>query len=135
MTLPFSGPYATRPCTLVVCRGCCCGNASKHPGTDHQRQLDRLSAAAAASGGRLALRTTDCLGPCDQANIVVVQPSAAGRRKGGRAVWIGFATDDGSTDDILAWVASGGPGETDPPATLALQIVTPRRATPSRGGR
>ncbi|MFI9100612.1 (2Fe-2S) ferredoxin domain-containing protein [Streptomyces fildesensis] len=132
MTAPFPTPYAARPCTLVVCRGCCCGNASKHPGTDHQRQLDRLSAAAADSGGRLALRTTECLGPCDQANIVVVQPSAEGRRKGGRAVWIGFATDDGSTDDILAWVASGGPGETEPPASLALQIVSPRRATPLR---
>ncbi|MEU3464261.1 (2Fe-2S) ferredoxin domain-containing protein [Streptomyces sp. NPDC006733] len=135
MTTPLSRPFAARPCTLVVCRGCCCGNAGKHPGTDHQGQLDRLRAAAADSGGRLALRTTDCLGPCDQANIVVVQPSAEGRRKGGRAVWIGFATDDGSTDDILAWVAAGGPGETAPPATLALQIVTPRPATPSRRSR
>jgi hypothetical protein len=55
--------YAQRPCILVVCRGCCCGNPRKHPGTDHQRQLDRLRAAAEDSGGRLAVRTKDCLGP------------------------------------------------------------------------
>ncbi|HLL37224.1 MAG TPA: hypothetical protein VK545_25790, partial [Streptomyces sp.] len=55
--------FAPRPCTLVVCRGCCCGNARKHPGTDHAWQLERLRAAAADSGGRFTVRTTDCLGP------------------------------------------------------------------------
>ncbi|MER5970697.1 (2Fe-2S) ferredoxin domain-containing protein [Streptomyces sp. NPDC002055] len=117
--------YAARPCTVVVCRGCCCGNERKHPTTDHRWQLARLEAAAAESGGRLSVRTTDCLGPCAQANIVVVQPSAEGRRKGGRATWIGFAMDDDCTDDILSWVAAGGPGEAEPPATLTLQFVPP----------
>ncbi|MFI5808316.1 (2Fe-2S) ferredoxin domain-containing protein [Streptomyces sp. NPDC051561] len=112
----------TRPCALTVCRGCCCGDARKHPGTDHQAQLHRLREAAAASAGRLTVRTSDCLGPCGQANVVVVQPSTEGRRRGGRAAWVGWALDDDSTDEILAWVAAGGPGIAKPPATLELQF-------------
>ena len=95
------GAARERPCTVVVCRGCCCGNRSKHPGTDHAWQLDRLRAAGAEHG--FQVRTTDCLGPCDQANVLVVQPSAAGRRAG------------------------GGPGLADPPTTLELQFIRPPR--------
>ncbi|MFJ8314122.1 MULTISPECIES: (2Fe-2S) ferredoxin domain-containing protein [unclassified Streptomyces] len=112
-----------RPCTLLVCRGCCCGNPRKHPGTDHQGQLERLRIAAADPAGRFAVRTTDCLGPCDQANVMVVQPSTQGRRRGGRAVWIGFAMDDSFTDDLLRWIAQGGPGVAAPPPALELQFI------------
>lgn len=121
------GAAGARPCTLVLCRGCCCGDARKHPGVDHEWQLDRLRAAAAESGGRLAVRTTDCLGPCDQANVLVVQPSGEGRRRGGRATWIGWSGDDACTDDVLDWVAAGGPGLAEPPATLTLQFISPPR--------
>lgn len=121
------GAARSRPCTLVVCRGCCCGDARKHPGYDHAWQLDRLRAAAADSGGAFEVRTTDCLGPCDQANVIVVQPSADGRRAGGRATWVGFAMDDDCTDEILAWAASGGPGVAVPPVALELQFVRPPR--------
>ncbi|GHG39312.1 (2Fe-2S) ferredoxin domain-containing protein [Streptomyces zaomyceticus] len=117
--------YGARPCSLVVCRGCCCGDARKNPGTDHAGQLARLREAAAASGGRLAVRTSDCLGPCAQANIVVVQPSTEGRRRGGRAAWVAFALDEDALDDILAWTAAGGPGIAPVPATLALQMIDP----------
>ncbi|WP_411129995.1 (2Fe-2S) ferredoxin domain-containing protein [Streptomyces sp. x-19] len=126
---------ANRPCTLVVCRGCCCGNARKHPGTDHTWQLGRLRAAAADSAGRFAVRTTDCLGPCDQANIVVVQPSSAGRRSGGRATWIGFAMGDACTDDLLRWATGGGPGIAEPPATLELQFIRPPHEARARARR
>ncbi|WP_256096539.1 (2Fe-2S) ferredoxin domain-containing protein [Streptomyces sp. LUP30] len=121
------GAAARRPCTLVVCRGCCCGVARKHPGFDHAWQLERLRAAAAASGGGFQVRTTDCLGPCDQANVIVVQPSADGRRAGGRATWVGFAMDDDCTEEILAWATAGGPGLAAPPATLELQFISPPR--------
>ncbi|MEV5283216.1 MULTISPECIES: (2Fe-2S) ferredoxin domain-containing protein [unclassified Streptomyces] len=113
----------SRPCTLVVCRGCCCGDARKNPGTDHARQLARLRAAAAASGGRIAVRTTDCLGPCGQANVMVVQPSGSARARGARAAWIGWVLDDDATDDIVSWAEQGGPGLAEPPATLALQMI------------
>ncbi|MER7989726.1 (2Fe-2S) ferredoxin domain-containing protein [Streptomyces noursei] len=129
------GAARERPCTLVVCRGCCCGNPRKHPDSDHQWQLDRLYAAAADSGGHLAVRTTDCLGPCDQANVIVVQPSGEGRRRGGRATWIGFAMGDPATDDILRWVAAGGPGLAAPPPALELQFIHPPGAARARGRR
>ncbi|MFI7498664.1 (2Fe-2S) ferredoxin domain-containing protein [Streptomyces sp. NPDC049687] len=121
------GAALSRPCTLVVCRGCCCGNPRKHPRYDHAWQLDRLLAAAADSRGAFQVRTTDCLGPCDQANVVVVQPSTAGRRAGGRATWVGFATDDDCTEEILAWATAGGPGLAAPPATLEMQFIKPPR--------
>lgn len=126
------GAAARRPCTLVVCRGCCCGDARKHPGYDHAWQLERLRAAAAASAGRFEVRTTDCLGPCDQANVIVVQPSGAGRRAGGRATWIGFAMDDDCTEEILTWAAAGGPGVATPPAALTLQFISPPRPARTR---
>lgn len=107
---------AHRPCTLVVCRGCCCGNPRKHPGTDHAWQLDRLRAAAADSASSFTVRMTDC-------------------RAGGRATWIGFAMGDTSTDDLLRWVTDGGPGLADPPATLELQFIHPPREARTRARR
>lgn len=125
MTRTWTRPGATRPCTLVVCRGCCCGDARKNPGTDHDGQLTRLRAAAEASGGRIAVRTSDCLGPCGQANVIVVQPSTEARRRGARAAWVGFALDDDATDEVLAWAEAGGPGVAEPSPTLSLQLIPP----------
>lgn len=130
MPLPFQ---RSAPCTLVVCRGCCCGDRRKHPGFDHAWQLDRLRAAA--SGGGFAVRTTDCLGPCDQANVIVVQPSAAGRLAGARAVWVGFNMDDDGTEELIAWAESGGPGVTAAPAALELQFIKPPRGERVRSRR
>ncbi|NWF26707.1 (2Fe-2S) ferredoxin domain-containing protein [Streptomyces sp. PKU-EA00015] len=128
-------PFGARPCTLVVCRGCCCGDARKNPGTDHAGQLARLRDAADASGGRLAVRTSDCLGPCGQANVIVVQPSTEGRRRGARAAWIGWALDDDATDDVIAWAEAGGPGMAEPPTTLTLQMIPPPSDARRRVGR
>ncbi|MFI8230086.1 (2Fe-2S) ferredoxin domain-containing protein [Streptomyces sp. NPDC085900] len=140
MASRFSAPRTTligaaqqRPCTLVVCRGCCCGDPRKHPGSDHSWQLERLRAAAAESG--FQVRTTDCLGPCDQANVIVVQPSAAGRRAGGRATWVGFAMDDDCTQEVIDWAAAGGPGLAEPPVTLELQFISPPRDARTRSRR
>ncbi|MEU2156271.1 (2Fe-2S) ferredoxin domain-containing protein [Streptomyces sp. NPDC019396] len=123
-------PRAARPCTLVVCRGCCCGDGGKHPGTDHEAQVRRLREAAAASEGRFAVRTSECLGPCGQANVVVVQPSAAARSEGARPAWVGWVLDDEATDDVLAWAEAGGPGVAEPSATLELQLIAPPAPSP-----
>ncbi|MFI9362731.1 (2Fe-2S) ferredoxin domain-containing protein [Kitasatospora sp. NPDC053057] len=116
-----------RPCTVVVCRGCCCGSARKHPDTDHDGQLASLRAAAEASGGALAVRTTDCLDACPQSNVIVVQPSTRGRTRGGRAVWLGWALDDDGIDLVIGWALAGGPGIADLPAALELQRIAPPR--------
>lgn len=83
------------------------------------------------------MRTSDCLGPCDQANVIVVQPSSAGRRAGGKAAWVGFAMTEEATEDVVHWAANGGPGLADPPPALELQLVRPPGETrrSSRRGR
>ncbi|MFI9321598.1 (2Fe-2S) ferredoxin domain-containing protein [Kitasatospora aureofaciens] len=124
LTVPPGG----RPCTVVVCRGCCCGSARKHPRTGHGAQLARLRAAAEESGGTLAVRTTDCLDACAQSNVIIVQPSTRGRTRGGRPVWLGWTNDDDSIGLILEYALAGGPGIAHLPATLDLQRVTPPRA-------
>jgi hypothetical protein len=114
----------TAGCTVTVCRGCCCGQPAKNPRVDHAGQLDRLRAGLAATG---RLRISDCLDVCDQQNVVVVNPSPAGRAGGGRPMWLGLVNDDAALDDITAWVRAGGPGLADPPPTLALYEFRPSR--------
>ncbi|MFD8595768.1 (2Fe-2S) ferredoxin domain-containing protein [Kitasatospora sp. NPDC059646] len=115
---------AAARCTVTVCRGCCCGVAAKNPRLDHEAQLDDLRTALA---GVAAVRRTDCLDACEQANVIVVQPSAEGRRAGGRPVWLGLVNDRDAAADITAWVAAGGPGLAEPPAVLDLYAFRPSR--------
>ncbi|MEU1464295.1 (2Fe-2S) ferredoxin domain-containing protein [Streptomyces sp. NPDC005727] len=131
--MPSSPRLFARPCTVVVCRGCCCGDPAKQPGTDPVGQLDRLRAAAAEGG--FEVRTSDCLGPCDQANVMVVRPSAEGRRAGGGPVWIGFALDDDCTAEVAEWARAGGPGAAEPPLALELQMIRAPRGARARTGR
>ncbi|MFJ9345438.1 (2Fe-2S) ferredoxin domain-containing protein [Streptomyces sp. NPDC101237] len=113
---------AARP-TVTVCRGCCCGT-SKVPGLDHTAQLSDLRHALDKTA---TIRVTDCLDACERANVIVVQPSAEGRKAGGRPVWLGLVNDPDATTDIAAWVESGGPGITDPPGILDLYTFRPSR--------
>ncbi|MEV7611714.1 (2Fe-2S) ferredoxin domain-containing protein [Streptomyces sp. NPDC089799] len=124
--------HGPRPCTLVVCRGCCCGTVRKNPGTDHAAQLARLQAAADASDGRLAVRTVDCLGPCAQANVIVVQPTTEARRRGARAAWFGWVLDDTATDEVIDWALAGGPGTATPPPALDLHRIEPPAPEPAK---
>ncbi|GAA2436574.1 (2Fe-2S) ferredoxin domain-containing protein [Streptomyces macrosporus] len=116
-------PAGTARCTVTVCRGCCCGSA-KIPGLDHAAQLRDLRRAL---DGTATVRVTDCLDACEHANVVVVQPSPAGRAAGGRPVWLGLVNDPDATADITAWVERGGPGLADPPGVLDLYAFTPSR--------
>jgi hypothetical protein len=115
---PPSGPKASRPtpCTVVVCRGCCCGT-SKVPGVDHLAQYNGLKSSLK---GLATVRASDCLDACEQANVIVVQPSSAGRAAGGRPIWLAMANDADIEQDITAWVEAGGPGMAQPPSVLGL---------------
>ncbi|MBB1256451.1 (2Fe-2S) ferredoxin domain-containing protein [Streptomyces sp. OF3] len=114
---------------MVLCRGCCCGTERKRPGVDHDGQLARVRAAADASGGRLTLLTTDCLGPCEHANVAVLRPSAAGRRRGGRAVWLGGVLTEEAVGALLEWADAGGPGLAPVPALLTEHVISPPKPT------
>jgi (2Fe-2S) ferredoxin len=114
----------------VVCRGCCCGNSRKDPRTDHTAQLRRLEGIADERPSQVSVRTSDCLGPCDQANVVVVRPSADGRRGGGRPVWFALVRDLGAIDLLEEWLADGGPGLAPIPDLLSLHVIpAPKPAT------
>ncbi|GAA2145256.1 hypothetical protein GCM10009760_33700 [Kitasatospora kazusensis] len=108
----------TAPVTVTVCRGCCCGVAAKHPDVDHPGQLERLRAGVGTAG---RVRAVPCLDACDHSNVVVVSPSAEGRKAGGRPVWLGWVLADDMLDEIADWVQAGGPGVAEPPGTLDLQ--------------
>ncbi|MFF9086212.1 (2Fe-2S) ferredoxin domain-containing protein [Streptomyces sp. NPDC014991] len=119
---PAAGAGTARP-TVTVCRGCCCGTP-KVPGLDHTAQLRGLREAL---DGTATVRVTDCLDACERANVVVVQPSPAGRRAGGRPVWLGLVNDPDATADIATWIEGGGPGLTEPPGILDLYAFSPSR--------
>lgn len=106
--------------TVTVCRGCCCGTIQKHPGITNAEHLDRLRRALR---GRADVRVSDCLGPCERSNVVVVSPSRQGRLDGGRPAWFGFVLGEDAIDDLAGWVAAGGPGVAVPPATLDLHCI------------
>ncbi|GHF49639.1 hypothetical protein GCM10010359_59970 [Streptomyces morookaense] len=120
----ISKKASAAPCRITVCRGCCCGDPAKVPGVDHGGQIPRLRAAL---DGAAQVRASECLDVCDQANVVVVQPSAAGRAAGGRPVWLGLVNDDEALADIAAWVRAGGPGLAEPPGVLDLYEFTVSR--------
>jgi hypothetical protein len=110
---PADGPRVT------VCRGCCCGTARKHPEVDHAGLLARLTGGVGATG---TVRTSECLGPCAESNVVVVGPSAAARRVGGRPVWLSGVLDVLVIDAVCAWVRAGGPGVVEPPRHLDAAV-------------
>lgn len=101
--------------SLTVCRGCCCGTTKKHPDVNHDQQLNRLRAALGAERVRVV---TDCLGPCERSNVMVVVPSPVSRLFGGRPAWIGQVLDEDTVTDLIAWLADGGPGPALPSAQL-----------------
>lgn len=119
-----SAPAPTRldGASVTVCRGCCCGSQTKHPDLDHRAQLERIREEVGAAG---RVRVSDCLGACERSNVMVVTPSAAGRLAGARPVWLGEVLDDDATDDVIAWVSSGGPGVSEPPNVLDLYAFSP----------
>ncbi|RZT87765.1 hypothetical protein EV383_4691 [Pseudonocardia sediminis] len=104
---------------VTACRGCCCGTARKHPGVDHDRLLDRLVDEV---GDRGLVRTTDCLGPCAESNVVIVTPSPDARRRGARPVWVRAVLDEVTVRGIGEWVRDGGPGAAEIPLELAGRV-------------
>ncbi|SDD97434.1 hypothetical protein SAMN04488581_3165 [Mycolicibacterium neoaurum] len=115
----------TRP-SVTVCRGCCCGTAKKHPRIDHEAQLAELRDLVRDVAD---MRVTDCLGPCERSNVVVVSPSSGGRRRGGRATWLGQVLDEQTGSAIAGWLRDGGPGVVDlPPGLRRHRFDRPKNA-------
>lgn len=110
------------PCRITVCRGCCCGSDSRHPGVNHDGLLDDLRRRLS---DRAELRTVGCLLVCDAANVVVVSPTRAARRSGARPVWLARVLDDNINREIATWISAGGPGVADIPSSLSPLVTRP----------
>lgn len=91
---------------------------------DHAAQLAELKARVVTIA---QVRAVNCLDACEQANVIVVQPSAAEHSAGGRSVWLGLVNDPDATGDIAAWIRAGGPGLAEPPDILDLYAFDPSR--------
>lgn len=105
--------------SVLVCRGCCCGTAAKHPLTDHAGQLAALRAAVErVSGARL--RVVDCLDQCSRSNVVVVR-----RRDGSGSTWFGHVLSPLDTGALAGWIEAGGPGVEPVPFELEDRTFTP----------
>jgi hypothetical protein len=103
--------------TVTVCRDCCCGTARKHPGFDHDAQLDQLrDGLYDGESGRLVV--SQCLLACERSNVVVVTPAPGARNGGARPVWLSGVLSDEQTSAVVEWVRAGGPGRASPPGVL-----------------
>lgn len=118
-------------CTVTVCRSCCCGTERKHPGVDHAGQLAMLRNGIGAAG---RVRVSECLDACAESNVVIVGPSAAGRRAGARPMWLSGVLEPDAVEQVVAWVRGGGPGVVDPPGLLDLAVFTPSRRSRQEAG-
>lgn len=98
------------------------------PGLNHAAQLADLRASL---GAVASVRPVNCLDACEHATVIVIQPTAEGRRAGGRLVWLGLVNDHDATADITAWFNAGGPGLADPPDILDLSPSPPAAVSAS----
>lgn len=104
------------PPTLYLCRGCCCGTETEHPGVDHDA-LEQAARDGVEPAG-IRVRTTDCLGPCDAGNVVVVH--AGGQRR-----WFGRMNSLAATEELAAVLAEQGDARRLPPALQRHVIPRP----------
>ncbi|WP_224387025.1 hypothetical protein [Pseudonocardia sp. ICBG1293] len=111
--------------SVTVCRGCCCGSGRKHPGLDRAHHDGLLDLLIRDTAGHATLRTSECLGPCADSDVVVVAPAPAARRAGARPVWLRAVLDAATTDAVTGWVRAGGPGAAPRPAVLDKHVFAP----------
>ena len=123
-------PERRSGCTVVVCRGCCCGNTSKHPHTDHDEHIQRLAEAVAGQPGS-HLRISSCLGMCSWSNVVVVRPR--GKDAARRARWLGQVLHEPDISALCDWISDGGPDRSEIPVALERLQIPMREETPLPG--
>lgn len=108
---------------VVVCHGCCCGTARKHPDVDHDAHLRRLEQAIQRCG-QGTVRVSECLNQCSESNLIQVRRSRSEHGRSRREVlWFGRVLDDDQVGDLAAWVELGCEG--DPPEALVPHLFGP----------
>jgi hypothetical protein len=99
--------------TVTLCRDCCCGSGSKHPGTDHDEQRARLLACASDT---VRVRVSDCLDECSRSNVVHVRDHRRPRREAD--TWLARVLGPRETEALVGWVSDGASAPL-PPALRA----------------
>ena len=110
--------------TVLLCRGCCCGTAAKHPNADHEAQ-ERALHEAARSRDDVQVRVVDCLDACDRSNVVVLRGAAG--RAAERDTWLGGVLGERAIGALAGWIGAGARGQL-PPAVAGLRFRHVRRA-------
>jgi hypothetical protein len=105
---------------ITVCRDCCCGTTRKHPGVDHDAQVEALRDGCSGLG---RVTVSRCLLACEGSNVVVVAPAPERRRTNKtQPVWLKGILTYQLTDAVTDWVRAGGPGRAALPAILLPHI-------------
>lgn len=108
--------HRQRSARVLICRGCCCGTARKHPDVDHDAQRAALQSAAPG-----AVRTVGCLGHCERSNVIVI------KRPHERSIWLGRVLAERDTHALCKWLTTG----IDQPLPRALEpLVFSREPAP-----
>jgi cobaltochelatase CobN len=101
---------------ILTCAGCCCGHPAHGGALSPQRTLkSTLRRLYKASGldGRVRLAFTDCLGPCSEANVILVYLH-------GRPLWFRRMNAPELISALLDYSRTASPdGEPTLPAELA----------------
>ena len=83
-----------------------------------------------AGVGAVSWRATECLGPCDHANVLVVYPAPTARAAGSRPIWLG-RLDHHHLESLTSWIAAGGPGLATLPPDLHPLVLPGRGQHPA----
>lgn len=101
---------------ILTCAGCCCGHPAHGGALSPQRTLKAtLRRLHKASGldGRVRLAFTDCLGPCSEANVILLYLH-------GRPLWFRRINSPELLSALLDYGRAASDGATPPlPSELA----------------
>lgn len=103
--------------SVLVCRGCCCGTQDR---PDHAAHLATITAATLDAGG--LVKVTNCIGPCDRKNVVVVRTRATGSRWTARYF---AAVDDVEVAALQKWFREDPVGQPEPIELAAARFEWP----------
>ena len=111
-----SGTEAVR---VSVCQECWAG--------DGREVVGRVPLCGLGERPDTVTRGIDCFDVCEGDSVTVVQPTPAGRRAGGRPVWLRDTHDPDVVAALADWIDAGGPGIADEPDLVAIHAFTPPR--------
>ena len=99
--------------SVIVCKGCCCGNLEK--GYD-EVPVEFLEQAWVENnlGGEAQLTISGCLGPCSMRNVVLLKSEDS-------LTWLGGLSGEGDYESLVNWACEYSRSEIEPNLPDGLQ--------------